>query len=75
MAHRRGRALRRRYGRAVHHETAHGTRVRILPSHGYAPYRGLTGRIDKYVPFSKFYVNLDRGDRIFVDQSDLEVMS
>ena len=66
------RALHRRYGRALAHTTPRGTRVRIRFSHGYPGYRGLWGYVDRYVPFSKFYINLDRGDRILVDQADLE---
>ena len=50
-----------------------GASVVITNSHGHKPYRGLRGRLEKYVPFGKWYVNLDDGRRILVDHRDLRL--
>jgi hypothetical protein len=49
-----------------------GDPVRVLPSHGFAHYRGDTGVIDKMVPINKAYVESEKNGRIIVDLDDLE---
>ena len=49
-----------------------GDKVEINTSHGWKPWIGDKGTIDKYVPFGKYYVNMDTGDRRMVDQDDLD---
>ena len=51
-----------------------GQRVRVKDTHGHAAWRGDSGTIEKYVPFGKFYVQLDRNGRQFIDQGDLEAV-
>jgi hypothetical protein len=49
-----------------------GTRVRVLPSHGLTHWHGDVGTIEKYIPFGKFYVQLEKNGRHVVPQEDLE---
>lgn len=49
-----------------------GNKVEINTNHGFKPWHGDNGTIDKYVPFGKYYVNMDSGDRRMVDQDDLD---
>ncbi len=49
-----------------------GDHVRVLPSHGFAHYRGDTGVIDKMIPINKAYVESEKNGRIIVDLDDLE---
>jgi hypothetical protein len=49
-----------------------GDPVRVLPSHGFAHYRGDTGVIDKMIPINKAYVESEKNGRIIVDLDDLE---
>ena len=48
-----------------------GDKVVVKSTHGYAPYRGQQGVIDKYVPFGKYYVQLKK-ERVLVDQDQLD---
>jgi hypothetical protein len=76
MRHRRSKGLRRRYGRtaAFPGEYRPGEGVRIKNSHGWAPFRGETGIIVRYVPFGKYYMETSRHGRILVSDSDLEAL-
>ncbi len=49
-----------------------GDSVRVLPSHGFAHYRGDTGTIDKMIPINKAWVESEKNGRIIVDLDDLE---
>ena len=49
-----------------------GTKIRIKQTHGHEPFRGDVGTIDKYVPFSHYYVVLLKSGRQFVHADDVE---
>lgn len=49
-----------------------GDHVRVLPSHGFAHYRGDEGTIDKIIPINKAWVESEKNGRIIVDLDDLE---
>jgi hypothetical protein len=49
-----------------------GDHVRVKSTHGSPRFRGDLGIIEKYVPFGKYYVELDRNGRSMVSENDLE---
>ncbi len=49
-----------------------GNLVRVKPSHGASKFRGDQGTIAEYVPFGKYYVELERNGRSLVSENDLE---
>lgn len=67
--------LAARYRQAGREKFAPGDRVRVKDTHGYKPFRGDKGTIDKYVPFGKFYVKLEENGRQLVSEEDLELAS
>jgi hypothetical protein len=49
-----------------------GDKVRVKNSTPAVRYRGDTGKIDTYVPFGKYYVDLKKNGQVLVDEADLE---
>lgn len=49
-----------------------GDKVVINKHHGHRPWHGDKGTVEKYVPFNKYYVNMDAGDRRLVDLETID---
>ena len=49
-----------------------GDKVVVKDTHGTKEFRGQKGTVEKYVPFNKFYVDLEKAGRTLVDKSDLK---
>jgi hypothetical protein len=49
-----------------------GDRVRVKPTHNFKEWHGDVGEVDKFVPFGKYYVELEKNGRVIIDGDYLE---